>query len=161
MIPLSQVLQLPEFHRETIPEDYLDIMGHMNIRWYIAMFDEAMWKFFASFGMDAEYYKRENAGGFALKHFIQYFAEVRVGETVAVRSRLIGRSAKRIHFIHFMVNESTNKLTATMEVLGTHADMEIRRTAPFPTELADLIDSKIAEYNALDWDPPICGILHP
>ena len=32
LIPLALMETLPLYHRETIPADYLDIMGHMNIR---------------------------------------------------------------------------------------------------------------------------------
>lgn len=149
------------FHRETIPESYLDIMGHMNIRWYMALFDEAAWGFFASFGMDEAYCRSQQAGGFALKQHIHYLAEVHAGETVAVRTRILGRSAKRIHFMHFLINETTNRLSATMEVLGAHADMIIRRTTPYPPELVARIDATLQEQRALAWDAPLCGVIQP
>ncbi len=159
--PIHQLAPLPLFHRATITEEHLDAMGHMNIRYYMAHFDEASWGFFASFGMDEEYCRIYQAGGFALKHFINYLAEVRLGETIAVRIRILGRSAKRIHFMHFMVNETTGKLAATLEVLGTHADMVIRRTSPYPTHIAGQIDAILEEQNQLGWDAPICGIIRP
>lgn len=159
MIPLEKIELLPLFHRETIPSTYIDLMGHMNVQWYMALYNAAGRKFFASLGMDEEYYKREQAGGFALKHFIRYYAEVCEGETVVVRSRIVGRSEKRIHFVHFMVNETTRKLASTLEALGSHADMRIRRTAPYPQEMADMIDAKLEEYEKLDWDPPLCGCI--
>ena len=161
MISTDQIEQLPLFHRATIPPDYLDIMGHMNVRWYIALYDEAAWKFFASFGMNEDYYRTEQAGGFALKQFIQYLAEVRVGETVAIRGRVLGRSAKRVHFMLFMVNETTGALASTFEVLGSHADMRIRRTSPYPPAIASQLDAAVALHNALGWDAPVCGIIHP
>jgi acyl-CoA thioester hydrolase len=161
MIATAQLEQLPLFHRETIPSDYLDIMGHMNVRWYAALFDVAAWKFFESFGMDENYYRTEHAGGFALKQFVQFLAEVKVGECVGIRGRLLGRSAKRIHFMLFMVNESTNVLAATLEVLGSHADMRIRRTSPYPLHLAAALDAMVAEHNALNWEAPVCGVISP
>lgn len=161
MVTVEQVRLLPLFHRETIPESYLDLMGHMNIRWYMAVFDEAAWNYFASCGMDAAYFQSFEAGGFALKHHIHYLAEVHVGETVAVHTRTLGRSAKRIHFMHFMVNETTHKLAATMEVLGAHADMRIRRITPYPPQLAAAIDAILLEQNQLMWDAPICGVIEP
>jgi acyl-CoA thioesterase FadM len=155
----QHVAALPLFHVETIPEDYIDAMGHMNVHWYMALFDKAGWKFFASLGMDRRYYEEEKGGGFALQQFINYLAEVRAGETVAIRIRLIARSARRIHFMHFMLNETTGKLACTMEVLGSHADMSIRRTSPYPAHIADRIDALLAEHNQLDWEPPICGVI--
>jgi acyl-CoA thioester hydrolase len=161
MITVEQVEQLRLYHRETIPTDYLDLMGHMNIRWYLALYDTAAWKFFESFGMTEAYYRAEQAGGFALKQFIQYLAEVRVEETVAIYGRLLGRSAKRIHFMLFMVNETTQVLASTIEVLGSHADMRIRRTSPYPPQIAVKLDAAIAEQSLLEWDAPVCGVISP
>ncbi len=71
------------YHRKTIPSDYLDIMGHMNIRWYFDLFAKSGRKFFTSHGLDEDYFRGGNFGVFTLKQFIQYLAEVRVGQTVA------------------------------------------------------------------------------
>ncbi len=158
---VEQVMQLPFCHCVTIGEQHLDVMGHMNIRHYLAIFDDGAWPFFATFGMDMDYYNKGEGGGFALQQMISYLAEVREGETVQVRSRMLARSSKRIHFMLFMVNETTGKLAATMESLGTHADMRIRRTSPYPPEISGLIDGLVAESDGLDWEAPICGAIRP
>jgi hypothetical protein len=38
LIALALLDTLPAYHRKTIPSDYLDMMGHMNIRWYFDLF---------------------------------------------------------------------------------------------------------------------------
>ncbi|MCB9452601.1 MAG: thioesterase family protein [Anaerolineaceae bacterium] len=161
MIPLEQINELPKYHRATIIPDYLDAMGHMNIRWYMAIFDDAAWKFFATIGMDIDYYQQEQAGGFALQHFIRYLAEVRLGETVVVHTRVLGRSSKRVHFMLFMVNETTGVLAATLEALGSHADMRVRRTSPYPPLIAKQIDTILRAHSNLSWDAPVCGVIQP
>ncbi|MFQ5400471.1 MAG: thioesterase family protein [Anaerolineae bacterium] len=161
MISVTQLQALPCFLRVTIPENYLDAMGHMNVRYYMGVFDDTTWKFFTRFGMTMEYYQTTDSGAFALAQHLRYLAEVHVGETVAVHSRLLGRSAKRIHFMHFMANETTGKLAATMEVLGSHADTIRRRTSPFSPQIASKLDALLAEHNRLDWEAPICGVLKP
>jgi acyl-CoA thioester hydrolase len=161
MITPQQLELLPLFHRTRITNEYLDAMGHMNIRWYMAIFDDAAWKFFASFGMNEAYFQTERGGGFALQQFVQYLAEVREGETVAVRTRILGRSAKRVHFMHFMQNESTGHLACTLEVLGAHADMVTRRITPYPTRIARQIDAILLAHEQLNWDAPVCGVIHP
>lgn len=161
MIKTDQLAHLPIFHRDTISEEYLDVMGHMNVRWYMALFDEAAWNFFASIGMDEAFYHTSGAGGFALKQFIHYLAEVRVEETIVIRTRLLGRSEKRIHYMHFMINETTGVLAATLEVLGAFADLRIRRTAPYPDHIAARIDELLHKHRELAWDAPICGVIHP
>ncbi len=45
MLKPNQITQLPRFHHATIPESYLDVMGHMNIRHYMGLFDDAAWGF--------------------------------------------------------------------------------------------------------------------
>jgi len=159
MITVAQAEMLPLFHREVISADYLDEMGHMNVRWYMALFDRAAWKFFASVGMTPAYFEQEQGGIFALQQFIQYRAEVRVGEQVAVRTRVLGRSAKRAHFMHFMVNETTGIVASTMEGLSSHANLEQRRTSPFPPLLAEVLNRYLLEHSQLDWPAPLCGVM--
>jgi acyl-CoA thioester hydrolase len=159
LLPLALLEALPVYHRETIPADYLDIMGHMNIRWYFELFAIAGRKFSAAHGLDMAYFQSGDAGMFTLKQFIQYFAEVRVGQTVAVHTRLIGRSDKRFHFLHFMLNETTAQLAATFEALITHADLKIRRSASMPARIAENFDATMAKDEKLDWQAPVCGAM--
>ena len=159
LVPLDRIEVLPLYHRETIPTDYLDAMGHMNVRWYMALFDTAIWQFFKSYGLDQDYFTKEKSGVFALKHFIQYFSEVKVGEAVGLRIRLLGRSDKRFQFMAFMINETTGKLASTLEVLGTHADLTIRRASPLAPVITQKFDETLAEDQALDWEAPLSGAI--
>lgn len=158
-IPVEKVRMLQVHHRATITDDYLDAMGHMNVRWYLALFDTASWDFFARAGMTIDYYRENQAGGFALRHVISYLAEVRAGETVTLHGRMLARNARRIHFMMFMVNDTTDTLAATLEVLGSHADMRTRRTAPYPDDIAARLDTILAQHQALDWDVPLSGAI--
>jgi acyl-CoA thioester hydrolase len=159
LLPLPLIEALTEYHRKTIPSEYQDIMGHMNIRWYFDLFATTGRIFFAAHGLDEGYFKSGDFGVFTLKQFIQYFAEVRVGQTVAIHTRLIGRSEKRFYFMNFMINETTNQLAATFEALITHADLRIRRSAPMPVQIAENFDATLARDEALDWAAPICGAI--
>jgi acyl-CoA thioester hydrolase len=161
MIPVDKIQALPLAQRTTITDAHLDAMNHMNVRWYMAIFDDATWSFFHTLGMTLDYYRQNEAGGFALQHDIRYLAEIRVGETVAVHMRVLGRSAKRIHTMYFMVNETTGKLAATLESLGSHADLRRRRTSPYPPEIAARIDAMLTEHCALDWEAPVSGMIAP
>ena len=159
LIPLALLETLPRYHRKKIPADYLDLMGHMNIRWYFDMFAKSGRKFFTSHGLSEEYFRDGKFGVFTLKQYIQYFAEVRVGQTVAIHTRLIGRSDKRFHFLHFMINETTTQLAATFEALITHADLKIRRGAPMPAYIAQKFDATLDKDAKLDWEAPVCGVM--
>ena len=159
LVSVDKPAMLPLYCRETIPETYLDTMGHMNVRWYMALFDTSVWNFFIALGLDENYFVQKHMGVFALKHFIQYFSEVKVGETVAIRIRLLGRTEKRFHFMNFMINESTGKLAAIMEVLGTHADLKLRKAVAMPQNIAQKFDAQIAIDHQLDWEAPVSGAI--
>ncbi|MEL6406049.1 MAG: thioesterase family protein [Chloroflexota bacterium] len=158
---LAQVQALPLMLRKTIPETYQDINGHMNIQYYYAVYDEAGMPFFAHFGITDDYFTVQRKGIFDLEHHVHYLAEVHVGDTVAVHSRLLGRTAKRVHGIWFLVNETRQQLANTFEFVSSHADLEARRTSPFGDELGAKFDTEIARHTQLDWDAPISGIMKP
>src|SRR3954449_11689579 len=81
---------LPITHEATIPESYLDSMGHMNVMWYTHLFGCATGGFFKLVGMNREYFQANHTGSFALAQHFSYRREVRVGEHVVIRSRLLG-----------------------------------------------------------------------
>ena len=152
---------LPITYQATIPEEYMDEMEHMNVMWYVHLFDRATWRFFASLGMSLDYFDEYDTGAFALEQHIRYLAEVRQEQMVILRTRAIGRSIKRFHFMHFMIIEDGSVLAATTELIGVHIDCESRRSSPLPAHIAGAFDRLIAEHREIDWDPPICGSMHP
>ena len=159
LVPISFLEELPMYHRETIPSDYLDVMGHMNIQWYMALYDKATRNFFLSHGLSADFIREHQTGTFALKHVINYYAEVRVGQNVAIRARLLGRSDRRFHAMHFMINEMTGQLASTLELLGTFADLRKRRATSIPPEIAANFDARLTADRQLDWEAPVSGII--
>lgn len=159
MTPYEALERLPLLHRETISEKHIDLNGHMNVRWYAALYDDAGWALYRQFGLSPEYTKAEQAGGFMLKMLVQYLAEVHLGETVTIRCRLIGRSAKRIHYLYFMLNETTRVLASSLEGMDIHADLRTRRSSPFPPHVLEQIDALLAQQQALDWEPPLSGCM--
>ncbi|MBL8130708.1 MAG: thioesterase family protein [Anaerolineae bacterium] len=158
-VPLEAIRALPAIFRQTIPETYQDENGHMNMRWYLALFDDAGYPLVASFGLTEDFHAQHGSGGYDLEHHLHYLREVMVGDTVTIYARLLGRSAKRIHYMMFMVNETRGALAATFECVNSFADMRARRTAPYPPEIAAHIDVVLSAHQALDWAAPASGIM--
>jgi acyl-CoA thioester hydrolase len=160
-LPLMNLESLPLTLRQPIPDDYRDVMGHMNVMWYTRLFSTAFGNFAAGFGFDEEYMRRHGMGSFALETHTRYLAEVHVGQHVTIRTRALGRSAKRIHFMHFMTIDETGALACIQEHIGAHIDLRIRRMAPFPPVIADRFDQILAEQSTLGWEAPVCGAMKP
>ena len=152
---------LPVTHRAAIPEAYLDEMGHMNVMWYTHLFSQAAWGLFQMVGLTEAYFAANRAGSFALAQHFRYLKEVRAGQHVTLRSRVLGRSAKRWHTIHFMTIDGLDALVATGEAVSTHVDLTVRRSSPMPPAVTAAIDRLLAEHARLGWDAPVCGAMQP
>jgi acyl-CoA thioester hydrolase len=161
-IPIEKVLALgPACLRRTIPESYRDPNGHMNMRWYVAIFDDAGDSLYERLGITPEYHRRHGTGTFDLEHHTHFLSEVKPGEQVAVYVRLVGCSAKRFHYLMFLVNETAGKLAAIFECINAFADLRVRKTIPFPPDIAGRLNDWVATDSRLDWPAPRCGALNP
>ena len=158
-ITVADVEMLPVNYQQRITESYLDDYKHMNVMWYTHLFSCALDDIFQRVGLTQEYFEANHAGTFALEGHVRYINEVRVGQQVSVRTRAVGRSDRRFHFLHFMTNDDTGKLSATLEAIGTHVDLRIRRSAPFPAQVATEFDRLLAEHSQLPWAAPVCGAM--
>ncbi len=159
-IALEKILTLaPPCLRMTVPDSWRDDNGHMNVRWYIAIFDDASDVLHADLGLTPEFHREHHSGTFDLEHHVQFLSEVLPAEQVAVYVRYVAQSAKRLQYVMFLVNETRGKLAATLECLNAFADLRIRRTAPWPESAAALIAAGVARSDSLDWPPPLSGAI--
>jgi acyl-CoA thioester hydrolase len=155
------VLDLPITAQAEIPTSYLDEMGHMNVMWYTHLFSRAVWGLFNLIGFTHDYMKQAHAGSFALELHVRYLSEVKAGRHVTLRTRALGRTAKRIHYMHFLMIDEQDVLSATGEIVSAHVDMSIRRQSPFPESIAAAFDKLLDEHRKLTWDAPVCGTMRP
>jgi acyl-CoA thioester hydrolase len=94
-----------------------------------------------------------------LENHVNYLHEVRAGDRLAIFSRIVANSAKRMQYLMFMVNDTTGSLSAIFECINAFADLKLRKTAPFPPNIAARIEAGVAASGALDWPPPVCGAM--
>ncbi|WP_051979358.1 thioesterase family protein [Edaphobacter aggregans] len=156
-ISLDQLASLPTVYRTMIPSAYEDRQRHMNMRWYLALYDKAGDLMYPMLGLTEDYLAAAEAGGFDLEHHLWYPSEVLIGDTVVIRFRMLARSLKLFHYMMFMVNETRGVLSSLFECVHAHADLRTRRTAPFPAHVATQIDALIDEHRALNWAAPVSG----
>jgi acyl-CoA thioester hydrolase len=154
-----EISSLPVTYRKTIPHEYIDEMGHMNVMWYTHLFDEATYTFFDLFGIGKGYEIETHNGAFALEQHIRYLAEVREGQGITIHTRALGASPKVIHFMHFMVRDHDKVLAATSELVGVHIDMRNRKSSSFPEDIYQRLNGILREHEKLAWDPLVCGVM--
>lgn len=159
-VPLEKICKLePACLRMTVPETYRDENGHMNVRWYAAIFDEAGDALHERLGLPPKFHKSHGTGTMDLENHFNYLREVMTGDHLAIFSRVVRRSAKRVHYLMFMVDETRGTLSAIFECVNSFVDLKLRKTAPFPPEVCARIDALLAASAALDWPPPVCGAM--
>ncbi|MFP4322392.1 MAG: acyl-CoA thioesterase [Anaerolineales bacterium] len=158
-LSLETARALPCVHQATIPESYRDEMGHLNVMWYVHLFDRGAWGVFALFGADLATVEARQIGVFALQEHLTYRAEVHIGDAVSVYGRIIAHSAKRIHFFLTMVNDTHETLAATAEILAICIDMTVRRSMTWPDDFAAALAEHNAAHAALGWTPPLSGAI--
>jgi acyl-CoA thioesterase FadM len=159
-LPLEKIEALePVCLRTTVPEAYRDSNGHMNVRWYVALFDDAGDTLHDWMGLTAQRHAAHGTGTFDLEYHVNFISEVLPGEDIAIYVRLVGYSEKRLHYVMFLVNATRGKLAATLECINAFADLRVRRTAPWPPEVAAKLAAAVAADRQLDWAPPLCGAM--
>ena len=70
-----------------------------------------------------------------------------------------GRSAKRLHYMQFIVNLDKNVLSATGELVSAHVDMTVRKQSALPPQITEQYDKLLAAHQALPWPAPVCGVM--
>lgn len=155
----DQIRQLPLVLKKTIPPEYEDVNGHVNIQYYLRLHDEAAWMFFEPLGISHDYVARTRNGIFDLEQHSHYRSEIMVGDVVGIYARTLDVSTKRVHGVWFIVNESKDRLSNVLEFVTTHVDLETRRTSPWPAGVAEKLGELAADGGKLEWPAPVCGVM--
>ncbi|MDO9456438.1 thioesterase family protein [Nocardioides sp.] len=142
---IDQVRSLPAHFEMTVPDDYIDENGHMNITKYFELGAWAPWQRISELGAGEDYITERALSFFTVEHHIRYLGELRLGEPLSVRPALVARTGKALHAIAFVIDESRDKIACTMEVLYVHVSMETRRSVEIPDDVAAGLDGEIAE----------------
>ena len=161
-VPSMQDLDaLPALLERTVPAEWEDLNGHVNVRHYLTLYDQAGWPMMTWLGIDERHFREQRRGFFDLEHHIWYLAEMHVGDTVTAHARFIARSEKRFHGAMFIANRTRRNVASAFEYVSTAADLATRRSARLPDEVAARLDQLIATHSRLPWPAPRCGSISP
>jgi acyl-CoA thioester hydrolase len=154
----EQIQELGPPCYETIARaDWTDRNEHVNIRYFVVVFDDAGDEFYPTVGLsDADHRSRES-GTMDLEHHTHFVREVRPGDRLAVYLRLVGVGDKRFHYVMFLWNHSTGQLASIFECVNTFVDLARRKSAPWPEDVRAALQSLLERHRALSWPAPVCG----
>lgn len=153
----ADVRQVPADLTLTIPPEFADENGHMNVRHYYDIAERAMTQAFTAWGVDPQYPKRTGLGIFTVEQHLSFLTEVLPGEQVSVHVRAVGRTHKFAHAHAFLVNDTRDSLAQITETLIAHVSQTTRKTTPWPDDIAAALDVQIKLSESLDWSVPVGG----
>ena len=154
----EQLVDLPAYADQPVPMAFEDVNGHLNVRHYTGIASEGLDESLVELGIPQNWPAHGHAC-FSAEHHVVYLAELRTGDRMSARVRLLARSEKAAHAIVYVLDESRGRLSSVMEEVFLHIDMETRRTAPWPADVAAALDARIAEHATLPWEPDVSGCM--
>jgi acyl-CoA thioesterase FadM/ketosteroid isomerase-like protein len=131
MVEVAEAQALELTVEATVEPRFLDAMGHMNVAWYVYLFDRGVWEFFERHGLDERYLRGAARGMFALEENLRYLSELREAEPLTVHTGVLELKPKTVRLLQYMVDTKRQKIAAVREVVAAHIDLATRRSTTF------------------------------
>ena len=139
-----------------VKAEWTDYNGHMNLAYYIHLFDGAWEVLLGKFNIGEDSAKIEKRTTFAVESHTTYDKELKVGDEVDLNLLFLDRDKKRLVYKLEMKHKQEKYLASTTEVCSLYVDLSQRKVIEFENEKKDLIDKFISD-NKESYQP---GILH-
>jgi len=157
---LTNTIPAPfDAYRDVVRSGWIDRNGHLNMGYYVVVFDFATDAWLDYIGLDTERRRSEKIGTFSLESHVTYAREVGEGDELRFTTRLLGFDAKRIHYFHEMYHAQEGYLAATNELMSLHVSQETRRSAPMAAEVLERLAEIGRAHSALPLPPQVGRVM--
>ena len=137
---------------EPIIPDWTDYNGHMNLAFYIHLFDQGWDVLLDKFQMGGESAKIEKRSTFAVESHTKYIKEVKQGDEVDINLLFLDHDLKRMIYQLEIFSKTGSYRAATTEVCSLYVNLETRRVTDLEPHKLELMDRFIAE-NKSNYEP--------
>ena len=128
---------------EKVKKEWTDYNGHLNVAYYVHIFDIAADVMLDNFNMGGDSAKQNKKTTFVVEMYTNYKQEVRLGEEVETHLTYVDHDTKRIHYRLSMFHKEKKYLAATNEVLSLYVDLIQRKVVEFDQDRLNLMDQAI------------------
>ena len=128
---------------EKVIKEWTDYNNHLNVAFYVHVFDIAADVMLDNFKMGGESAKKEKKTTFVAEMHTIYNQEVRLGEEVETHVTYVDHDKKRIHYRLSMFHKEKKYLAATNEVLSLYVDLSKRKVVEFDSDRIKFMDDFI------------------
>ncbi len=128
-----------------IKKDWTDYNEHMNMAYYVLIFDLAWEVVLEKFKMGEHSAKTNKKSTMVVETHTTYNNEVKQGDEVDIVLTYFDHDKKRLHFKLEMYEKSKQTLSATIEMLSLYIDLSQRKVAEFEEEKIKIMDDFISK----------------
>ena len=136
---------------EKVIKEWTDYNGHLNVAFYVRIFDIAADVMLDIFNMGGISAKKNKKTTFVAEMHTIYKQEVRLGEEVETHLTYIDHDKKRIHYRLSMFHKEKKYLAATNEVLSLYVDLNQRKVVEFDPDrikvMNEFIEKNLSNFN--------------
>ena len=123
-----------------IIKEWTDYNGHMNVAYYVLIFDLYGAEFLMTkFEMGEHSAKTTKKSTMVVESHITYDQEVKEGDEVDINLIYCDHDKKRIQYKLEMIHTEKKYLAATLEALSLYVDLNERKVAEFEVEKINLM----------------------
>ena len=126
-----------------IINEWTDYNNHMNLSYYILVFDKAAEKMLSNFKMGEEAAINTKRSTMVVETHTTYNNEVKENEEVNINLIFFDHDKKRLHYKLEMIEKNSKKLSSTIEMISLYVDLKERRVAEFEENKLKLMDNFI------------------
>ena len=128
---------------QKIIKEWTDYNNHMNLSYYILVFDLGAEVILSKFKMGEHSAKTTKKSTMVVETHTTYNQEVKEGDEVDVFISYFDHDNKRLQYKLEMYDKAKNTLSATTEILALYIDLNIRKVAEFEPEKIKIMDDFI------------------
>ena len=126
-----------------IIKEWTDYNNHMNLSYYILVFDMGAEIILSQFKMGEHSAKTTKKSTMVVETHTTYNQEVKEGDEVDVSLTYFNHDNKRLQYKLEMYDKVKNVLSATTEVLALYIDLNKRKVADFENEKIKIMNDYI------------------
>ena len=126
-----------------IVKDWTDYNNHMNLSFYIMIFDMGAEQILSKFQMGEQSARLTKRSTMVVETHTTYNNEVKENDVVEVHLSYFDHDKKRIHYKLEMYDKNKNVLSATTEVLSLYIDLNVRKVVELEEAKKVIIDDFI------------------
>ena len=131
-----------------IIKEWTDYNKHMNLSYYILVFDLGAEVILSKFKMGEHSAKTTKKSTMVVETHTIYNQEVKEDDQIDVYLCHFDHDNKRLHYKLEMYNKAKNTLSATTEVLSLYIDLNVRKVAEIEDDKKNIMDEFINQHKS-------------